>query len=557
MKLLYTSLIILFSFSLQAQVVNDNCADAIPISEVMQDSFSNIGATTDGPLHIDSPCPGNADPLLDSLYNDIWYLYTASFTGVAQFSLCGTADFDTKIAVYNPGSACPPQDGDLLACNEDGPNCSLSTSELIFLVSEGESYLLRIAGYGDASPGLEGSGTFSVSEFTPAVPNDFCFSATTVVLGETQEFSSFDATTDGPLHDDSNPCFQFGDNTIQSDIWFKFTPDFTGPVLWATCDAVTFDSRLGVYGPDIACEDLDDSSLYACNDDGAGCPNYSSALFFDVVEGSTYLLRLGGYNGENGLGTFDLINQTPPEPPVNNMCADAIPLAIEGDTDNAVVGTTIAGSADLNTFQFPSCIGNTNGGEFSEVWYSFNNNGYQEITLDFFSLTSDASFYVDVWEDCSTPTDTLVVLSNCSSLLSGEDVFISDTLGLLANSPTDYLLRITTRLTSDTPGDFELVLQALNPLSTFEVPNALAGEVSLSPNPVQGSLNLEIPLNRKSVLSYSVQNMLGQTLLSNKIGHVPSGIHYQNINVNTLIPGIYIIHLVVDEEPIGIKFIKQ
>jgi len=265
---------------LTSQVANDFCADAIAIGEVEDLDFITLGTTTDGPLHTDSPCPSNTEPEIDSIYNDVWYLYTASFSGNALFSTCGTADFDTKIAVYNPGSNCPPADEDLLSCNEDGANCGASTSEMIFATVAGESYLLRIGGYGEMPPGLEGQGTFSVGQFVPTVVNDFCNEAVAITIGSGYIFDSFGAVTDGPIHDDiTSDCFLFNDFTIQSDIWYSFTPNFSGTVFCSTCGSAFFDTIMGVYGPDTDCANLSSADLYGCNNDGPGCTEFTSSMF--------------------------------------------------------------------------------------------------------------------------------------------------------------------------------------------------------------------------------------------------------------------------------------
>lgn len=554
MKNFYLLLCLLFSLQLFAQPSNDNCADAIAIGTISNEDFSNIGATTDGPLHLDSPCPGSGVPELDSIYNDIWYLYTAEFTGLTSFSLCGNADFDTKIAVYNAGATCPVTDEDLLNCNEDGANCIGATSELVFSAVEGESYLLRIGGFGTESPGEEGMGTFVVEEFIPAIANDFCSTAVPIEVGNGQSVTNIGATTDGPSHDPTNPCFQFGDNSIMADVWFTFTPDFSGPVLWSVCDAVSFDSRLGVYGPNVDCADLVADDLLECNDDGSGCGSYTSALFFDVEVGETYLLRMGGWNGAMGQGTFDLVNQTPPEPPSNDLCANAQEVVLE----TTVGGTTSNAGFDPASFSFPPCLNNTNGGEFAEVWYTFNNQGAEEMEIQLISTNEDASFFVDLWDDCFTQVDTLLVLNNCTDLDPTISTLVQDTFGLLANVPTQYHMRVVTRLTGSLPGDFEFALLPIGlNTSTFEVPDALEGDVTLAPNPVEFSINLEIPLNRKSDLSYSIQNMLGQDVIVNKIGSAPTGVHNEYIDVSELTPGIYVINLLVNNQPIGMKFIKQ
>ncbi len=556
MKYLYFTLFILFSINLGAQVENDDCANAIPIGEVSDLDFSNINATSGGPLHLNSPCPGSAaDPILDSFYNDIWYLYTASFTGLASFSLCNSADFDTKIAVYRPGSACPPMDSDLLTCNEDGANCA-TTSELVFDAVEGESYLLRVAGFGEDTPGEEGTGSFSVEQFVPIVANDFCSLAFPISTGLGQNVNSIGATTDGPIHDASNPCFGFGDITIQADVWYVFTPDFTGPVLWSTCDNVTFDTRLGVYGPDIDCTTLAASDLLACNDDGSGCSSYTSQLFFDVEEGRTYHLRLGGFNATSGSGTFDLINQTPPEPPANDLCANAEDIG-DISMEVPVTGSTINAGFDPATFQFPTCLGNQGGGEFAEVWYTFNNAGFQEVAIELFPTSQDGGFIVDVWENCTTQVDTLQVLSDCSIFDPDAAISLSDTFGLLAPVPTDYVLRISTRLTGSLPGNFEFILIPVGTVSTFQVPDALSGEIVLSPNPVNNNITLEIPLNERSELSYTIQDMLGRQISSYNIGTTLAGVHNEYIDASDLTPGVYIINLLVNNQPVGVKFIKQ
>ncbi len=557
MKTLYTLLIIGLSLHLHSQVANDMCADAIPIGEVQDLDFTTIGATTDGPLHIDSPCPSNTEPEIDSIYNDVWYLYTPTFSGNALFSTCGTADFDTKIAAYVPGSACPPTDEDLLSCNEDGTTCAESTSELIFEVTAGESYLLRLGGYGELPPGLEGQGTFSVGEFISTVANDFCNQAIEIDLVTNFGFDSFGAITDGPSHEDSQEaCFGFNDLTIQADIWYSFTPDFTGSVLWSTCGTVFFDTRLGVYGPDVACADLTSDDLYGCNDDGPGCPDFSSSMFFEVEEGRTYLLRLGGFGGETGSGTFNLTREDAPDPPANDFCENAIPIdLLEPGSTLSVEGTTTAATFNPAEFIFPPCLTNMNGGEFAEVWYSFNNNGNEELQLNFLGLTPNSSFFIDIWEDCTTPTDTLTFIDNCV-LLDGELApAITDTLGLFADTPTDYIMRVTTRLTDDIPGDFSFQLIGEGPSNVNDL-DMLNGHVHLFPNPVTSVVNLNFPLNRSTHLMYTITDALGQTMMQENIGKI-AGNHSQQIDIDQLGSGLYFINISLNDQPLTLRFIKE
>ncbi|UCF42416.1 MAG: right-handed parallel beta-helix repeat-containing protein [Planctomycetota bacterium] len=108
----------------------ENCTEAGPINRG-ETAFSTIGSTTDGP----SDCATN---------QDIWYVYTADFTGNLKVSLCGS-DYNTHLSVYASAS-CPPMF--LLACNDDF--CG-AQSEVSFVVIEGADYLIRVGGNGTST----------------------------------------------------------------------------------------------------------------------------------------------------------------------------------------------------------------------------------------------------------------------------------------------------------------------------------------------------------------------------------------------------------------------
>jgi len=130
-------------------LTNDACGRPIAIGEGTR-SFSNLGATTDGPDQ-----PNRCAVLGDTQFSaDIWYCYTPTCTGSVAVSLCCSA-YDTKLAVYD-GCACPTADG-LLGCSDD--DCGTSTtSRLTFPAVAGQSYLLRIGGF----DGDQGEGTMSI-----------------------------------------------------------------------------------------------------------------------------------------------------------------------------------------------------------------------------------------------------------------------------------------------------------------------------------------------------------------------------------------------------------
>ncbi len=129
---------------------NDDCADAGFVSEG-QFPFTTFGATSDG---FQAACDGGKG---FNFFKDIWYIYTPTCTGFATFSLCNAATFDTRLAVYTVGAACPPPTTPL-ACSDNAPGCGL-TSELELFVVEGVPYLVRVG-----SPDtIGGTGTLTIT----------------------------------------------------------------------------------------------------------------------------------------------------------------------------------------------------------------------------------------------------------------------------------------------------------------------------------------------------------------------------------------------------------
>jgi hypothetical protein len=123
------------------KILNDDCYNAKLIGNVTDLPFDTSDATFDGPGHcMTSP--------------NIWYIYTATCTGKATVSLCGSG-YDTKLAVYN-GGGCNPSESRLIECNDD--YCGWQ-SEITFDAIAGRQYLIEVGGFGDNA----GQGVISVS----------------------------------------------------------------------------------------------------------------------------------------------------------------------------------------------------------------------------------------------------------------------------------------------------------------------------------------------------------------------------------------------------------
>ena len=539
-----------FSVSAQAPA-NDSCANAIQVMLDEVVDYSTINATTDGPNHMD--CFGEND----SIPYDVWFYYVADTTAELSWNNCSTADYDSRMAVYlaAPGD-CPVGDAQLIECNDDGGSqCANFTSDVEFEVMAGQTYLLRVGGFGSEDSISFGSGTV-VLEFAPDRPeNDDCDEAIEVFLGTGQQFETTTASTDGPDHPD-NPCFGFGSLTADNDIWYTFTPDFTGSVLWSTCDMINFDSRLAVYTPGSACP-VEDGDLYACNDDGPGCTGFSSSLIFDVEAGMTYLLRLGGFGGDSGIGTFDLIEIVPPEPPANDMCmaADTSYIISREDADEFNVlfeGNTENGTFVTEDYVFPVCLSNQNGGEFADVWYKFNSLGNTEIEVRLNAVDAGGIFYLDLFESCGQMVDTSTVTSICINTV--DNSFAVDTFGILPDVATEYWVRVSTRLTSDAPGPFwfQLVADIVS-----DVEEAALESFKLFPNPSADYIRTTFGMESSARVRYQVFNTLGQSVMQQDYGLLNQGNQDLQLDVSNLPSGIYILNIDVDEKQKTVKFVKQ
>ena len=219
-------------------------------------------------------------------------------------------------------------------------------------------------------------------------------------------------------------------------------------------------------------------------------------------------------------------------------------------------GTTIAGDFDNNTFEFPDCITNTNGGEFSDVWFSFDNEGLEQIEIRFNATTDMSIFYYDIWETCDSLIPTSILMNSCNTASSPDDAFVVDTIsGFPAGENHEYLLRVITRLTSDFPGDFFFQLVNNFPVGVNEVRKI--NEVLFYPNPTSGEANLKFNLLEAGELILEVNNILGQQMINQRIGAMASGTQNIPLDVSTLDAGIYLLTISVDGDAHTMKFVKE
>ena len=140
-----------------APPVNDECEGAIALL-TGANAFDTTGATdSDAPLDESCHSEGQVQPRAD-----LWYSWTATATGEALVSTCGSASFDTWLVAYEVDCA-----GDIVGCNDESDLCPNFTSRMTFAATEGVTYLIRVGAWGFADTG---SGTLTIA--APYLPAD-------------------------------------------------------------------------------------------------------------------------------------------------------------------------------------------------------------------------------------------------------------------------------------------------------------------------------------------------------------------------------------------------
>ncbi len=276
---------------------NNLCENRRPIFNG-KTPFDNTGATTDGPI-----CDVN-------MTGDLWWNYTATFTGKLQVDTCqgGTID-DTVLTVYDGCLLCPVDCATVLASNDDTVGCGPLGffSSVSVNVVAGNCYKIQVGGWN----GQTGTGVVEITKGQPdGAQNDLCAARRPIFNGKTP-FTNVGATLDGPT------C----DFNIGSDVWWNSTAAFTGTLTVDTCQGGTLtDTVLTVYnGCDCAALGcIPFGNELASDDDTCGVNGFLSTVTVPVVQGNCYKIQVGGWNGRTGTGVITLT--TPCDDPNSGDC---------------------------------------------------------------------------------------------------------------------------------------------------------------------------------------------------------------------------------------------
>lgn len=320
--------------SASAQVGSNSCS-AAPLISTGAFTGTTVGATPDGVGACEGFNPG-ASP-------DVWYLYQPPCNGTLSLNTCGSS-YDTLISVH---TGCPGTVANTIACDDDCaevPGCESLSSCLTASVTGGVFYRIRVAGFGTSSGAYQLNVAFTPSG-APPVNNDCANPLLTT--GGVRAFCTNGATTDGP---NNVACEFFSDDQVDSDIWYLYYPLCSGTATASLCGSL-YDTKIAAYAGD----SCDFNNILACNDDFCGL---QSQISFPVTLLEPVLIRVGGYDGAQGVGTLTIscVSQTPPNDEV---------------TSPTIVGELPYGGFVDTTAATNSAFGSDCGPFGADVFYTF------------------------------------------------------------------------------------------------------------------------------------------------------------------------------------------
>ncbi|MDF1544987.1 MAG: GEVED domain-containing protein [bacterium] len=366
------------------------------IGNAFEQPFTTIGATPDGPGGcLSSP--------------NIWYCYTATCTGPARVSLCGSS-YDTKMAVYD---GIDPNTALELGCNDDF--CSLQ-SEVSFDAVAGNSYLIEVGGYSSSTG--DGIITIECTDCPTVPPNDNCEDVTPAVLtiGVTTTFTGDNTCA-------TNQCASFPDGHV----WEAFTLEQTANVTLDYCGtAPAFGNAWLNLAFDCPCSGFSAAGAFNTSDCGDG----NVTIVWEGLAAGTYYypVLLDPGNGAEGPYTINVLAEELTGPcSASGGCDEYIENVTMGEINNTTAcdgyGDYTALSANVepgSSYPISITIGNGYSSDYGSAWVDWNQDFVfdevtEAITLDVSSGTGPYTGTVVVPGDAAPGTTVMRVRLNYSS----------------------------------------------------------------------------------------------------------------------------------------------
>jgi subtilisin-like proprotein convertase family protein len=261
------------------------CSSAIPLS-----CGASVSGTTTGIANDNSTSGAGTCITTVGTAGQIWYEYVSPlYDATVTLSLCGGAGWDTKLHVYS-GSC-----GALTCVTGNDDFCGLQ-SQVTFSATAGVPYLVRMGGFGAGN----GAYTLNVSCVLLADPGELCSGPIAINCSSPQQ----SGTTVGVINDNIVSLAPACGTSVGTggQMWYQFTSAENSNVVLNTCGS-SFDTKLHVYSG--SCGSL---VCVTGNDDFCGL---QSEVGFLAVAGVPYLVRVGGFQGDEGAYVLNVVSCSP------------------------------------------------------------------------------------------------------------------------------------------------------------------------------------------------------------------------------------------------------
>ena len=388
---------------------------------------------------------------------DVWYSFVA--TGTSQI-MSVNGSFGTVLDVRSGPCASSAS----IFCTTTFTN----QSRLVSGLTSGQTYFLRLAPNSNIQPTVT-NGAFSlcIQDGPPPLANDECAQA--IPLSVVQNCAnSTNGTVDNATQSlpGTTGC---GFSTNANDVWFSFVAG--GPA-----QLITLTSRFTAV-LDVRSGTCASSTSIFCN--RVFTNNTTGTVVGGLTSGQTYFIRIYADSNFPPTGfnaTFSICVSAPPTPPVNDECAQAVPLPITTACTTPVTGSVAAASQSA-----PPATGCGFAALAQDVWYSFVANGPTQVV----TLTPGFSAVFEVFSGtCANRTS-----------ISCDRAFTNNTNGSIVNGLTSgqtYYLRVYANSNFQPTGVAANFTLCLNPGPTppanDECAQAVALPVATTCTPTSGTV---------------------------------------------------------------------
>ena len=316
---------------------NDECANAIPLT---------CGVPTSGTTYFSTETGNPTGCALFANDLGVWYSFVGD-GGVAQITTCGaiseTDGVQPWLAIFEG-----PCGAEVCVASGSTADATCGTANGWTVEAQtvaGTTYYVYVTSITGNPIVLD----FDITLNCLPPANDLCVDAIPLVCDDVVT-----GNTDTATDTDASACDADG-----LGVWFTFTGDGSTAIL--DLSNSDYDTYLGVT------ETCGGVCLESDDDGGVGT---TSLISFVTTPGQDYFVQVSGFGANTGNYELSYTCYTPPPPPANDLCVDAIPVVC-GET---VSGYTESGTADAAVGFCGTTLTTAPG-----VWYSFVGTG-EDVT---------------------------------------------------------------------------------------------------------------------------------------------------------------------------------